>query len=100
VILSKDGYADYEQFVTLQAGKTSKVNVQLLPVSGELLVLTTPPGLEVLVDGKSIGPSPARVTVIPGNHKYTVKREGWDPYEGTVTVSVGTRVTVKVNMGG
>jgi hypothetical protein len=100
VLISKEGYADYEQFVTTEGGKTSTVNAQLVPVHGEVLVVTTPPGLEVLIDGKSVGPSPARVTVVPGSHKYTVKREGWDPYEGTVTVGIGAQVTVKVNMGG
>jgi serine/threonine-protein kinase len=100
VVISKDGYSNYQQLVTLEGGKTSRVDAQLSPATGEVLVITTPPGLEVLIDGKSVGPSPALVTVVVGSHKYTVKRAGWDPYEGTITVSNGARVTVKVNMGG
>jgi hypothetical protein len=100
VVVSKEGYSDYQQFLTIEGGKTTTVNAQLSVASGEVLVITTPPGLEVLIDGKLIGPSPVRVTVVAGNHNYTVRRQGWDPYEGTFTVSSGARVTVKVNMGG
>ncbi len=103
VVVSKEGYGDYQQSVTIERGKTTTVNAQLSQLSvasGEVLVNTTPPGLEVLIDGKLIGPSPVRVTVVAGSHKYTVRREGWEPYEGTFTVSSGARVIVKVNMGG
>ena len=100
VVVSKEGYGDYQQSVTIEGGKTATVNAQLSEASGEVLVITTPPGLEVLIDGKLIGPSPVRVTVAAGSHKYTVRRQGWEPYEGTFTVSSGARATVRVNMGG
>ena len=100
VVVSKEGYGDYQQSVTIEGGKTTTVNAQLSEASGEVLVITTPPGLEVLIDGKLIGPSPVRVTVAAGSHKYTVRRQGWEPYEGTFTVSSGARATVRVNMGG
>jgi hypothetical protein len=103
VVVSKEGYGDYQQSVTIEGGKTTTVNAQLSQLSvanGEVLVNTTPPGLEVLIDGKLIGPSPVRVTVAAGSHKYTVRREGWEPYEGTFTVPSGARVIVRVNMGG
>ena len=100
VVISKEGYRDYMQSVTIEGGKTATIDAQLSEAKGELLVTTTPPGLEVLIDGKSIGPSPVRLEVVAGSHKYTVKRQGWDPYEGTVNVGNGTQVTVKVNMGG
>jgi hypothetical protein len=102
VSISKDGYNDYQQSVTLEAGKTATINAQLFPLAdttGEVSVITTPPGLEVLIDGKSLGASPVRINLPAGSHKYTVKREGWEPYEGTVNVKVGAEMTVKVNMG-
>jgi hypothetical protein len=100
VVISKDGYADYQQFVTIEGGKTTAVNAQLSVAKGEIVVITTPPGLEVLIDDKLIGSSPVRVVVVVGNHKYTVRRPGWEPYEGTVTVGSGALMTVRVNLGG
>jgi len=99
VVVSKEGYVDYQQFVTLEGGKTTTVNAQLSAAKGDVAVTTTPPGLDVLIDGKLIGPSPVRVTVVAGSHKYTVKRQGWEPCEGTITVSSGAVVSVRVNMG-
>ena len=96
----KRGTSDYQQFVTIEGGKTTTVNAQLSAAKGEVAVTTTPPGLDVLIDGKLIGPSPVRVTVVAGSHKYTVRRPGWEPYEGTFTVSSGAVVSVRVNMGG
>jgi hypothetical protein len=100
VVISKEGYVEYEQFVTLEGGKTTTVNAQLSVASGEVVVITKPPGLEVLIDGKLIGLSPVRLTVVVGNHKYTVRRPGSEPYEGTVKVDNGTLMTVRVEMGG
>ncbi len=100
VVVSKEGYSDYQQFLNIEGGKTTTVNAQLSAAKGDVAVTTTPPGLDVLIDGKLIGPSPVRVTVVAGSHKYTVRRAGWEPYEGTFTVSSGAVVSVRVNMGG
>jgi len=100
VVISKEGYRDYQQSVTIEGGKTTTINAQLSAAKGEVAVTTTPPGLDVLIDGKLIGPSPVRLTVVAGSHKYTVRRPGWEPYEGTFTVRSGALVTVRVNMGG
>jgi len=100
VVISKEGYGDYQQSVTIEGGKTTTINAQLSAAKGEVAVTTTPPGLDVLIDGKLIGPSPVRLTVVAGSHKYTVRRPGWEPCEGTFTVRSGALVTVRVNMGG
>jgi len=99
VVISKDGFGAYEQTVDLEAGRTATINAQLSQEAGEIIINTTPSGLEVIVDGKSLGPSPAHVTVPPGSHKYMVKRAGWEPYEGTVNVRNGVTMSVRVNMG-
>jgi hypothetical protein len=100
VVISKEGYDDYQQSVTIEGGRTTTVNAQLSAGSGEVVVITTPPGLEVSIDGKVIGPSPVRVTLAAGSHNYTVRRPGLEPFEGTINVISGARMTVKVNMGG
>jgi hypothetical protein len=103
VVVSKDGYSNYQQSVTLEAGKAAMIDAQLSQLQeagGEIIIITTPPGLEVMIDGKTVGSSPAHVNVNVGSHKYTVKRQGWDSYEGTVNVRSGAQMTVRVNMGG
>jgi hypothetical protein len=56
--------------------------------------------LEVLIDDKSIGPSPAHAVVAAGPHKYTVNRPGGAPYENSFTAKSGMLMGFKVNMGG
>ena len=63
VAISKDGFGEYGRTVDLEAGRTATINAQLAQEAGEIIINTTPSGLEVLVDGKSLGPSPAHVTV-------------------------------------
>jgi serine/threonine protein kinase len=99
VVISKDGYGEYEQTVDVESGRTKPINAQLSQAVGEVVFNTTPSGLEVFLDGKSLGPSPAHTVVPVGTHKYTVKRPGWEPYEGTVNVHNGAAVSVRVNMG-
>ncbi|MGB7589977.1 MAG: PEGA domain-containing protein [Terriglobia bacterium] len=98
VVVSKEGYEDSQRSVTIEAGKTSTVSVPLSVGSGEVMVVTTPPGLEVLIDGKSIGLSPAHTAVIAGSHSYSVMRPGLTPYEGTVKVKSGAMPVIKVSM--
>jgi serine/threonine-protein kinase len=99
VVVSKEGYGDFLQFVNIEGGKTVRIDAQLSEAKGEVVVATTPPGLEVWIDGKSMGSSPVHVTLPVGNHKYTVRRQGWEPYEGTVNVRSGAQMTVRVTMG-
>jgi hypothetical protein len=100
VVVSKEGFEDSQRSVTIVAGKTSTVNVPLSVGSGEVTIITTPPGSEVLVDGKSIGPSPARASVAAGSHKYTVRQPGAAPYENTFNIKSGAILGLTVNLGG
>jgi serine/threonine-protein kinase len=100
LVVSKEGYDDYQQSVTIQGGKTSTVNVPLSVGRGEVTIVTTTPGLDVLIDGKLIGPSPARASVVAGSHRYVVRRPGAAPYENTFKITSGAILDVRVNLGG
>jgi hypothetical protein len=96
VVISKDGYVEYEQTVDLEAGGTAKINAQLSQAVGEVVINTKPPGLEVFLDGKSLGPSPAHAVVPVGTHKYVIKHPGGEDYQNEVVVHNGAAVSVRV----
>jgi predicted Ser/Thr protein kinase len=100
VVVSKEGYDDYQQSVTIEAGKTYLVSAPLSEASGEVAFETTPTGLEVLIDGKSIGVGPTRATLSAGTHTYSVTRAGWQPAVGTVDIESGRMKIIRVNMSG
>jgi PEGA domain-containing protein len=86
VAVLKDGYVTWGKSVTVEAGSAESIAAQLVPPTGEINIVTEPPGLEVLVDGKSIGLSPARAIVSVGEHKYKIiAPSGQPPFESTIT---------------
>jgi eukaryotic-like serine/threonine-protein kinase len=60
---------------------------------GILTVRTKPPGLEIMIDGKSWGNSPAEKSVAPGEHKITVRENGVEIYNTTVEVKPASMIT-------
>jgi hypothetical protein len=65
----------------------------------EFDVNTKPAGVEVLIDGKSYGPSPIRSTLAPGQHTFIVIQPGGTPYQNTVTLKSGEIITKTITMG-
>jgi hypothetical protein len=99
IVISKDGYDNFQQSVTIEGGQTNSVVANLSSPSGEIDIETTPAGVEVVIDGKSYGASPVRATVAAGDHSYTVKRPGSEPYQSTFTMRSGAIITKKLNLG-
>ena len=101
VTVAKSGYDDYMQSITVQGGQSTTIDARLSVPSGEVNIVTTPPGLEVVIDGRSAGASPARATVTVGQHTYQIKRPGLAPYESTFTIKEsGSILTKRVDLGG
>ena len=98
VVISMDGYDNFQQSVTIEGGQTSNVVGSLSSPRAELDIVTEPAGVEVLIDGKSYGPSPVRATLAPGNHTYMVKWTGMAPYENTVTLKSGQIITKRLTL--
>jgi serine/threonine-protein kinase len=86
VTISMDGYESFQQSVRIEGGQTSNVVGSLSTPRAEVDIITVPPGVEVLIDGKSHGPSPVRATLAPGNHTYTAKPPGMAPIEKAFTI--------------
>ena len=93
-----DGYDNSQQSVTIEAGKTASISATLTTPTAELDVITNPAGVEILVDGKSYGPSPVHATLPPGDHTYTIKWAGIAPTESKVTLAGGQIATKTLSL--
>ena len=100
VVVSKNGFDDANRSVTVPAGNTESVRVELSSPRGEISIVTIPAGMEILIDGQSQGPSPVRATVAAGPHKYSIKRPGAAPFESTFDMKSGSIITRKVDLSG
>jgi penicillin-binding protein 1B len=80
----------------IAAAQGDPVTVQDTP-SGVLHVQTDPPGLEVLIDGKSVGPSPVTLSLPVGEHTWKViPPPGSAPVERPIQITAVSAETVKV----
>jgi len=99
ITVSKEGYEDFRQSVSVRGGETARVHAQLSVPSGEINIITIPPGAEVHIDGRPYGLSPVRATVSVGEHKYTVRLGTMPPYESSFTMRSGAIITRRVELG-
>jgi hypothetical protein len=97
VVVAREGYEPFEQWVELEGGQTTTLTVRLTarpPQQGSIFVAGAVSGAEVFVDSRSHGSSPAVVDVEVGRHVVEVRAEGYEPYREEVEVAAGQRVTV------
>jgi hypothetical protein len=89
VVVEKKGFARFQTKVTVSGGGTESVTARLEMVGGARFV-STPSGAQVFVDGKLVGVTPMtdeRIAV--GAHVVTVKKKGFNDWEGPLNVEVG-----------
>ena len=114
VKLTMSGYYDYSQdSVTVAAGKTTPVNGVLVSRSqpapsanptqagmGTIVVISSPPGANVYLDGKLSGKTPITIPdVIPGTHTILLTMQGYSDTSRSVDVSAGSQNQISVDLG-
>lgn len=89
--LSKPGYSDAEQpLVATSAQTPAAVTVTLTEARGTLLLTTTPPGAEILIDGGPTGKlTPDSITNITlgTNHRLVLRKDSYSDYEQVFNLS-------------
>jgi len=59
---------------------------------------STPPGADIDVDGKFMGNTPSTIPLPPGEHQVSIEKEGLRPWQRTMTVSAGARITIDATL--
>jgi serine/threonine protein kinase len=85
---SKLGYLSEIRSVDVTAGGTSSVTLQLAPVNALVVVASTPPGAQVVLDGRPTGRvTPAQFAVEKGSHTVLLRKPGY--LDEMVTANLG-----------
>ncbi len=100
------GYLVKQQEATVEAGKTSKLFLQLDPdqatvaaSTGTLQVLASHKEVEVLVDGQTKGTAPVKVEgLAEGTHVVEGRKAGHKSAEQTVAIKKGELATIKLTL--
>jgi len=88
VSASKTGYTEEIRSVDVASGSKSFVVIHLSPTNAQLVVSSTPPGAEIVLDGKNTGRvTPAQFAVEKGPHTVVLRKPGY--LEETTTSDLG-----------
>ncbi len=93
VTVSKEGYDSPTQTVTVESGQSAPVRFQLSQPSGEVNVVTVPPGADITIDGRPFGKSPVHAVLPVGVHTFTATQPGGEPHEGQLQITSGGILT-------
>jgi PKD repeat protein len=95
--VSKVGYADYSDSVTVIAAQTIPVSVTLVsqaPTTGSLSLTSNPSGAAITMDGGSQGMTPKVITgLAAGTHSLVFSMTGYLDHTATVDVQGGDTAT-------
>ena len=88
ISVSKTGYTSDVRSVDVAANSKSSLVVHLAAMNALVVVNSTPPGAEVIIDGKSTTRvTPAQFAVEKGSHTVLLRKQGY--LEETVTADLG-----------
>ena len=71
----------------VKTGETQPVSLRF--GMGKFLISSSPPGAEILADGKVVGTAPCDVALAEGEHRLAAHYPGWPAQERTVHAEVG-----------
>jgi serine/threonine protein kinase len=88
VSASKSGYTSEIRSVDVAGGSKSSVLLHLSPINALVVVNSTPPGANVIIDGKPTGRvTPVQFAVEKGSHTVLLRKQGY--LDETVTADLG-----------
>ena len=88
ISVSKTGYSSEIRSVEVAAGSKTSLTLHLSPMNALVVVGSTPPGAEIVIDGKTTGRvTPSQFAVEKGSHTVLLRKQGY--LEETVTADLG-----------
>lgn len=117
--ITKSGYTDLQQSVTISAGKETKMTVSLTKAgtttktttkttttttkssdsTGQISISSSPSGASINLDGYDKGKTPATIQdVKAGSHTLALSLDGYEDYTKTIPVEAGKITTIKATL--
>ncbi|WP_083773157.1 PEGA domain-containing protein [Methanolacinia petrolearia] len=92
ITLVLDGYQDYRRIVYIQEGMSQSLThvFEPMPTTGTVVVESVPSNADVYMNGEYMGRSMLTLEEVePGTYNITVKKTGYEDWEGVVVVEAG-----------
>ena len=85
--LTMDGYAPYEEQITVNKGEEVDKNITLEKASTVLSIDSKPTGAEIFINGKGSGKTPFKqINIKPGTYKIKIVKDGYLPFVTQITI--------------
>ncbi|PLV58324.1 PEGA domain-containing protein [Thermotoga sp. KOL6] len=91
-------FGDYTFYKEVYVGKDQTVHVIAKMPSAELSLSSSPSGASIYVNGDYRGETPLTLNISPGNYTITFKKEGYQEETRYVSLNVGERRSIHVNL--
>lgn len=98
VVVSKKGYAKFEQKVVVVEGKPQTITAELKAVGG-IRFLSRPSGARILIDGVDSGVTPSvREDIAVGEHIITIQQNGYYDFQKSLKVEGGKTAVLNATL--
>ncbi len=90
--ITKEGFKDYVETISLRSGATKSLVADLVKESGAVEITSTPPGALVKIDGNVIGDGKTPFTtdnIEAGNHTVSISLDGFETIEEKININTG-----------
>jgi hypothetical protein len=96
--LTRTGYSDAVVPRTFAAGQTVDLDLTIARLPARVVIGANPDGAVVSVDGKDVGSVPVELSRHAGTYRVVVEKEGYVPYEQTVSLEPGQKVNITAEL--
>ena len=98
VRVSRLGYGDFVDRVTIRKNAKTSLLADLIPVAGILTVTSQPEGADVVIDDKYLGYTPFRGAVTPGTRILTIHLPDYVLQRSQVNLSAGEETKIDTQL--
>ena len=96
LFIERSGYQPTQLDVDVRAKQRTRVRVQLVPLTGSVVISTDEPGALVEIDGAPRGFTPLVLSLPVGEHRVRLALGGYRPVERSLTVQRGREAVLDV----
>jgi len=100
ISITANGYKTYSDNIKLKKGDSKKIEIPLIPLTGNLAIITEPPGAQIRIDNKPLNSlSPTSVDKITaGKHTIVISKNGYASYTAEINVTPGQTKSLNLTL--
>jgi len=98
VSVTREGYEPATRELSVAAGESAVVDVELKPILGEVIVRANPQDAQLLVDGEAKGAANQTLQLPATRHTLEIRKPGYAPFRTTVTPRPGLAQSVEATL--